>query len=175
MGSRHPQRVASNRATHRHWAAARCGEVVVVTVLMVRRRDGAWPGSTDVGGRSRFAGAVVNRESVPKLPVDFEEHRPGAPRQCARRLRRACTGPPHPTRRGLRVRSHLVALRTANEQGILRVDDPEIVTRLLVRALRRGAMLAATSRARSPSMTPFPPMRALLWDYAATRPCKAVQ
>jgi hypothetical protein len=63
----------------------------------------------------------------------------------------------------------------ANEESTVRVDDPEIVTRLLVGALRRGAMLVATSRARSPSMTPFPSMRALLWGYAATRPCKAVQ
>jgi hypothetical protein len=39
----------------------------------------------------------------------------------------------------------LVALRAANEEGTLRVDDPEIVTRFLLGALRRGAILVATS------------------------------
>jgi len=39
----------------------------------------------------------------------------------------------------------LVALRAANEEGTLRADDPEIVTRFLLGALRRGAILVATS------------------------------
>ena len=39
----------------------------------------------------------------------------------------------------------VVALRAANEEGTLRVEDPEIVTRFLLGALRRGAMLVATS------------------------------
>jgi AcrR family transcriptional regulator len=37
------------------------------------------------------------------------------------------------------------SLRAANEAGTLRVEDPEIVTRLLLGALTRGAMLIATS------------------------------
>ncbi len=39
----------------------------------------------------------------------------------------------------------VAALRAANEEGTLRVEDPEIVTRFLLGALRRGAMLVATS------------------------------
>ena len=57
----------------------------------------------------------------------------------------------------------LVALRAANEEGTLRVDDPEIVTRFLWGALRRGAILVATSPTRSAPATPFPSMRALVW------------
>lgn len=47
---------AVSRAATRALAGwdVRCGEVVVVTVLMVRRRDGAWPGSTDAGGTKPF-------------------------------------------------------------------------------------------------------------------------
>ncbi|MGO9100060.1 MAG: hypothetical protein ACLP9Y_11700 [Mycobacterium sp.] len=57
----------------------------------------------------------------------------------------------------------LVALRAANEEGTLRVHDPEIVTRFLWGALRRGAILVATSPTRSAPATPFPSMRALVW------------
>jgi AcrR family transcriptional regulator len=39
----------------------------------------------------------------------------------------------------------VAALRTATESGTLRVDDPETVTRLLLGALTRGAMLIANS------------------------------
>ena len=39
----------------------------------------------------------------------------------------------------------VAALRAANEEGTLRVEDPEIDTRFLLGALRRGAMLVATS------------------------------
>ena len=39
----------------------------------------------------------------------------------------------------------VAALRAATEAGALRVDDPETVTRLLLGALTRGAMLIANS------------------------------
>ncbi|MGH3968066.1 MAG: TetR/AcrR family transcriptional regulator, partial [Mycobacterium sp.] len=39
----------------------------------------------------------------------------------------------------------VAALRAATEAGTLRVDDPETVTRLLLGALTRGAMLIANS------------------------------
>ncbi len=39
----------------------------------------------------------------------------------------------------------VVALRAAHEEGTLRIDDPEIVTRVLPDALRRDTMLVATS------------------------------
>jgi AcrR family transcriptional regulator len=39
----------------------------------------------------------------------------------------------------------VAALRAATESGTLRVDDPETVTRLLLGALTRGAMLIANS------------------------------
>jgi Tetracyclin repressor-like, C-terminal domain len=71
----------------------------------------------------------------------------------------------------------VAALRAANEEGTLRVEDPEIVTRRLLGALRRGATLVATSP--NPVDTchaVLRSMRALLRGYAATRPgSKAVQ
>lgn len=63
----------------------------------------------------------------------------------------------------------VAALRAATEAGTLQVDDPETVTRLLLGALTRGAMLIANSH--DPVATRHAvalSMRALLAGFAAS-------